>query len=414
MIPGGVNSPVRSYFEVGISPLVVERGVGDQIIDLDGNCYTDFCMSWGALILGHAHPEVTAAACKQVARGSSFGALTQGEEQLASFIQEAMPWIQQLRFVSSGTEATMSALRLARAVTGKKKIVKFIGNYHGHHDQLLVQAGSGLFQVNPAASSKGVPQEMIQNTLCLPYNDEETLMHILEKDKEIAAVIFEPIAGNMGVVPATQAFIQALRQGTSAAGALLIADEVITGFRVHLGGAQTLYGFEADLTCLGKVVGGGFPAAAFGGKRIYMEQLAPLGEVYQAGTLSGNPVAMSAGLATLKILKEKGFYEKLQAKADRLFLPIQEEIERRSLPLCLNCVGSMGTLFFGPEKVESRKDLQAVDREKFVKFFQTMFEGGISLPPSQYESWFVSSTHTSEHLDEAVNKIIYFLNSLYG
>jgi glutamate-1-semialdehyde 2,1-aminomutase len=412
VIPGGVNSPVRSYFDVGIPPLVAMQGLGDQILDVDGNWYTDFCMSWGALILGHAHPYVVAAAQQRVALGSSFGALVPEEERLASTIIASMPWLEQLRFVSSGTEATMSALRLARAVTGKKKIVKFIGNYHGHHDQLLIQAGSGVSNLGPTASSKGVLPDMIQYTLCLPYNDPHALTRVLETEKDIAAVIFEPIAGNMGVVPPTPAFLNALTQGTKASGALLIADEVITGFRIGLGGAQTLYQFEADLTCLGKIIGGGFPAAAFGGKRQIMEELAPLGGVYQAGTLSGNPVAMAAGLATLELVAQEGFYAHLERKMERVAVPIEEEIQRRDLPLCLNRVGSMGTLFFGPKSVASKADLQALDLEMFKRFFHWMFERGVSLPPSQYEAWFISSAHTDAHLDGFVNKIIDFLKIL--
>lgn len=411
VIAGGVNSPVRSFKEIGISPIVVESGSGDKIIDTDGNSYIDYCMSWGTLMLGHAHPSVVQAATERMRLGSSFGAITPGEEKLASAIIRQMPSIEKLRFVSSGTEATMSALRLARGYTGKKKIIKFIGNFHGHCDPLLVQAGSGLSLLNPQSSSKGVPSEMVAHTLCLPYNDVELFRAVMRKQSDIAAVIFEPIVGNMGVVAAEKPFIHALREETRRAGALLIADEVITGFRVGLSGAQGLFGFEADLTCLAKIIGGGFPVGAFGGRREIMDELAPIGEVYQGGTLSGNPVTMAAGLAVLAELEKKDFYENLQKKADRLTHPIREKILKENLSCCLNQVGSMITLFFGPRSVKSKEDLKQLDSQKFKDFFIYLFERGVYMPPSQYEAWFISSAHTDEHLDYTRELILQFLDN---
>ena len=399
MIPGGVNSPVRAFKELDILPIVVERGIGDQLIDVDGNSYIDFCMGWGALILGHAHPALIKSVHAQILNGSYFGTITLSEQQLASAIIRQMPWIEKLRFVSSGTEATMSAIRLARAITGKKKIVKFIGNYHGHHDQLLVQAGSGL---STLPSSKGVPSELIQHTLSLPYNDVSAFCQMLNEESDIAAVIFEPTAGNMGVVPAHPDFLSALQKETKKAQTLLIADECITGFRI----ARS---FEADITCLGKIIGGGFPIGALGGKSCYMDQLVPLGEVYQAGTFSGNPVSMTAGLSALKEIEQNNFYELLQKKTLQLTEPIQEEIERRNLPCCLNQVGSMFTLFFGPRSVTCRADLDCIDLPRFRSFFIHLFERNIYIPPSQYEACFLSSAHTDEHIDYTRNAILEFL-----
>lgn len=408
VIPGGVNSPVRVFNGLDIVPLVVDKGEGNLLYDVDGHSYIDYCLSWGSLPLGHAHPDIVKAVCARMSLGSSFGAITPSEEALASAIIKQMPWLEKMRFVSSGTEATMSALRLARAITGKRKIVKFIGNYHGHHDQLLTEAGSGLLFLNPQASSKGVPAEMICHTFSLPYNDVDALYRLFEKEKEIAAVIFEPIAANMGVIPTHPDFLRVLCTETKRIGALLIADEVITGFRVASNGAQGLYGFEADLTCLSKIIGGGFPVGAFGGKSAIMDQLAPLGEVYQAGTLSGNPVAMTAGLVVMEHLAREGFYKDLQEKTQRLLNPIQEEIIRRDLPCCLNQVGSMFTLFFGPRVVKSKGDLKAIDLQQFKKFFQFLFERGIYFSPSQYEACFLSAAHPIEHLDYTRDTILDF------
>lgn len=405
---------MRAFKEVGISPIVVESGAGDTLYDADGNSYIDYCMSWGAMILGHAHPAVVEAVCARVHQGTSFGTISPTEEALASKMIEAMPWLEKLRFVSSGTEATMSALRVARAATGKKKIVKFIGNYHGHHDQLLVQAGSGVSLLNPEASSKGVSNDMVQHTLTLHFNDAAALRALLREDPSIAAVIVEPVAGNMGVVAPSEEFLTVLCEETRRAGALLIADEVMTGFRVGLAGAQGRFRFEADLSCFSKIMGGGFPVGAFGGKSCYMDLLAPLGEVYQAGTLSGNPVAMVAGLKTLEEVHKPGFYEELERKTQLLLDPIYQLIEERQLPLCINQVGSMFTLFFGPRSVSSKKDLAKLDSDQFKQFFSFMFERGIYIPPSQYEAWFISSAHTDEHLEQTQEVMLEFLNSFYG
>ena len=315
VIAGGVNSPVRAFIGLDVDPLIAEKGVGDTVWDVDGNPYIDYCMSWGALLHGHAPQRVVEKAIQRVQKGSSFGIATSIEERLARQIVEIMPGMDKLRFVSSGTEATMTAVRLARGYTGRPLIVKFNGNYHGHADPFLVQAGSGVSQMSPESSSEGVPSEIVKHTLSLPFNDLEKARQLFqdpEISKQIAAVIVEPIAANMGVVPATHAFFELLRRETERLEAVLIFDEVITGFRVSLRGAQGVYGIEPDLTCLGKIVGGGFPAAVFGGKKKVMDHLAPKGAVYQAGTLSGNPVAMEAGLETLKLAMREGFYEDLE------------------------------------------------------------------------------------------------------
>lgn len=319
VIPGGVNSPVRSCLKMGQLPMVVDRAYEDQLIDADGHTYIDFCGSWGALIHGHAHPAILEAVKVRMDKGTSFGITTSIEGELAHEIVKLIDSIEKIRFVSSGTEATMSAVRLARGVTKREVIVKFSGNYHGHADHFLVQAGSGVLEVSPTASSAGVPEEMVKHTINLPYNDVESCRQLFNHPDYrhcIAAVILEPIAANMGVVPASHEFIRYLRSATEEMGALLIFDEVINGFRVGLRGAQEYYSIKPDLTCFGKIIGGGFPAAAFGGRREVMDQLAPLGSVYQAGTLSGNPVAMEAGLQSLKLLQRPGFYEELQAKTD--------------------------------------------------------------------------------------------------
>ncbi len=344
VIPGGVNSPVRSFKGLGIPPMVVDRGFQDTIADCHGNEYIDFCCSWGALIHGHAHPDINRAAINRVSKGSTFGITTAIEEKIARKITRLVPSIDKIRFVSTGTEATMSAIRLARGFTGRNKIVKFTGNYHGHADFLLVRAGSGVIGLTSTSSSAGIPDPIIQHTLCLPYNDIAAFNNLDKND--IAAVIVEPIAANMGVVPASQEFLDALRSETKKIGALLIFDEVITGFRVGLNGAQGLYNITPDLTCFGKIIGGGFPAAAFGGRRDIMDYLAPLGPVYQAGTLSGNPVAMEAGYQALSLLETPGFYQELERKTNSLTHPVQEEIKKRNLNMCLQQKGSLFTLFF--------------------------------------------------------------------
>ncbi len=410
VIPGGVNSPVRAFFDMGIPPLVVAKGKGDTIWDEDGNAFIDYCGSWGPLILGHAHPSVVKAAKAQISKGSSFGITTKIEKEIAAFIVKLIPSIEKIRFVSTGTEATMSALRLAKGFTGKNKIIKFIGNYHGHHDSLLVQAGSGVIRLNSQASSKGISAEMIKDTLLLPFNDVKAVKECFEVHKDIAAVIVEPIAGNMGVVAGSKEFLETLKRETEKQGALLIFDEVITGFRVGLKGAQDLYGITPDITCFGKIIGGGFPAAAFGAKKEIMDLLSPLGEVYQAGTLSGNPVAMQAGLATLKEIAKEGFYEKLQQKADKLFLPIEKALKETKRG-CLQRQGSMFTIFWGVEAITTKEECKKLDEEMFKKFFLHLLDKGIYIPPCQYETSFVSIAHTDENLEKTKEAILEFIKA---
>ncbi len=385
LLPAGVNSPVRAFKGLGVKPMIARRGQGALVWDSEGKSYIDFCGSWGALLHGHAHPQVVAAAQEAVAEGSSFGITCEREKLLAQAVQKAFPSMELMRFVSSGTEATMSAVRVARGFTGRKKIVKFIGHYHGHADHFLVRAGSGMNM----SSSAGVPQEFVQHTICLPFNVQ------VEMDwSDVAAVIVEPVAGNMGVVPPQEGYLQWLRQVTAQAGALLIFDEVITGFRVAKGGAQALYNIRPDLTCLGKIVGGGFPAACFGGRKEIMEMLAPLGPVYQAGTLSGNPVAMAAGLKNLELIDDD-LYNRLEAKTKRLTDPLIEALKGKNG--CIQRVGSMFTLFLGATKIETDADLPSF--EHFPKLFQHLYTRGIYAPPYHLEAWFVSDAMTNEQID---------------
>jgi glutamate-1-semialdehyde 2,1-aminomutase len=410
-MPGGVNSPVRAFKELDMTPLIVKEGRGDTLIDVDDNAYTDFCCSWGSLILGHAPTTVIHTVQEQLRRGTSFGIATPYEKILAEQIIRHLPSIDMIRFVSSGTEAVMSALRLARGFTGKERIVKFNGHYHGHLDSLLIQAGSGATHL-PQASSSGIPVETTRQTLSLPFNDTATCRQCIRSQKDIAAVIVEPVAGNMGVVPAKQEFLEMLREETASQGTLLIFDEVITGFRVGLQGAQGHYGITPDLTCLGKVIGGGFPVAAFGGRKEIMEMLAPLGSVYQAGTLSGNPLAMCAGIQTLAEISTPSFYPTLHARTAAFLAPIHQLIQEKKLPVTLNAIGSMFTLFFGPRTVESKEDLNQLDKTRFKQFFHTLFEQGIYFSPSPYEANFLSSAHTDEHLSHAQEVIHSFLYKL--
>lgn len=412
VIPGGVNSPVRSCQNMHQPPLVAERAWQDLLYDADGHAYIDYCGSWGALIHGHAHPQIIEAAQKRMALGSTFGITTSIEEELARYVITLMESIDKIRFVSSGTEATMSAIRLARGYTQRELIIKFAGNYHGHADFFLVQAGSGVAGFLPQASSQGIPPEIVRHTICLPYNNIEGCRQVMRDPKNrerIAAVILEPIAGNMGVVPATQEFIHMLRQETSATGALLIFDEVMTGFRVGLKGAQGLYGVRPDLTTFGKIIGGGFPAAAFGGRRDIMDCLAPLGSVYQAGTLSGNPVAMEAGLQALKLLNQEGFYEELLRKTNLITQPIQEYLLSTDKQACIQQVGSMFTLFFGSKKVTHFGDTKQLDNEMFARFFRYLFANGIYIPPLHIEAWFISQAHREENLIKTRDLILEFL-----
>jgi len=411
IIPGGVHSPVRAFPGLDLTPLIVSHGKDDQIWDVDGHKYIDYCGSWGALILGHAAPQVVQAAAQQLERGSSFGISTEIEQQFTAELLRHFPSMDKMRFVSSGTEATMSAVRLARGYTGRPLLVKFDGNYHGHADSMLIRAGSGVSHLKKA-SSKGIPAGMVRYTVSLPFNDVEGVRDFLRSRKDVAAVIVEPIAGNMGVVPATPAFLQMLREETKMTGALLIIDEVITGFRVGIKGAQGKYGIVPDLTCLGKIIGGGFPAAAFGGKKEIMDHLAPLGPVYQAGTLSGNPVALAAGQAALKQIETQGFYEKLNQKTNFLLDPIQECIRQKNLPVCLQREASMFTLFLGVREVKCKSDLDTLDHALFKRYFQTLFGKGIYMPPSAYEAAFVSQAHTLENLAFTRDAILDFLKEL--
>lgn len=415
VIPGGVNSPVRSCKAVGVCPLIAVKGSGALLYDLDGNEYIDYCGSWGALMHGHAHPDVIQVIKDTAERGTSFGISTPLEEQLAAAVIKLMPSIQKIRFVSTGTEATMSAVRLARGFTGRDLIVKFDGHYHGHADFFLIQAGSGALDLEGTPASQGIPKEFVKNTICLPFNDLEALQQLFAHEEireRLAAVILEPIAGNMGVVPADKAWMHVLRDLTAKNGTLLIFDEVMTGFRVAKGGAQSLYGIVPDLTCLGKIVGGGLPAAAFGGRAEIMDRLAPLGPVYQAGTLSGNPLAMAAGIKALELLDAPGFYEELEKKTKRLVDPIQKLIAQESLPYCIQSVGSMLTLFVGASQVTNAQEARGLDAEGFSHLFQKLLNLGIYIPPLQQEAWFVSMAHTGEQLDRTAECVIEILSSV--
>jgi len=408
VIPGGVNSPVRAGIGNGFTPLVADFALEDQVVDADGRKYIDYCGSWGALIHGAAHPEILAAAKMRMEKGTSFGITTAIEEKIASKIVSLVPSVEKIRFVSTGTEATMSAIRLARGFTGRQIIIKFSGNYHGHADFFLVKAGSGVSSL-PQSSSSGIPEECVKHTLCLPFNDVKSCLAVFNNlcfAQKIAAVILEPIAGNMGVVPASTEFIQMLREETKKQGALLIFDEVMTGFRVALGGAQSLYQVTPDLTCFAKIIGGGFPAAAFGGKREIMDCLAPLGSVYQAGTLSGNPVAMEAGLKTLTLLEVPGFYEELKRKTDLITEPVNQFLKERNIAACIQQSGSMFTLFFGLKEVRNAEEASLYDKAAFTRFFKYMFDNGVYIPPLQMEAWFVSNAHTDEHLIKTRDLII--------
>jgi glutamate-1-semialdehyde 2,1-aminomutase len=398
-LPGGVDSPVRAFRAVGGTPRFIARARGSRIWDADDNTYIDYLASWGPLIAGHAHPGVVAAVQDAATRGTSYGAPTEAEIDLAKFIKQAFPSIDLVRFVSSGTEATMSALRLARAVTSRDMILKFDGGYHGHADGLLVQAGSGPLTFGQP-DSPGVPATAAQQTLSVPYNDLPAVQSAFEAHQgRIAAVIVEPVAGNMGVVPPEPGFLEHLRAMTRQSGTLLVFDEVITGFRVALGGAQERYRVTPDLTCLGKIVGGGLPVGAYGGRRELMEQISPLGPVYQAGTLSGNPLAMAAGLATLRLLTEPGVYPHLEALSARLADGLAQAANSAGVPYTANRVGSMLTGFFCAEPVTDYASAKRADTRRYARFFHAMLARGVYLAPSQFEAGFVSLAHTDDDLD---------------
>jgi glutamate-1-semialdehyde 2,1-aminomutase len=401
-MPGGVNSPVRAWQAVGLTPRIIARGAGAQIFDVDGNAYTDYVGSWGPLILGHAAPSVVAAATEAAARGLSFGASTPGELELARVLCDALPSLEMVRLVSSGTEACMSALRLARGATGRPRVIKFDGCYHGHADSFLVAAGSGvLTQAIPG--SPGVPEEIAGLTISLPYNNRAAVRQAVKRyPGEIAAIIVEPVAGNMGVVPPEAGFLEALREVCDQEGIILIFDEVITGFRVGWGGAQVRYKIMPDLTCLGKIIGGGLPVGAYGGRRDLMSQMAPVGPIYQAGTLSGNPVAVAAGLATLKALRDPVMYTDLEEKGAWLARELTQAAARQGVPVTINRVGSMLTVFFTAGPVTTLEEAKLADLRQFQKFFQGMLEAGIYLPPSQFEAFFVSAAHSRRDLADTV------------
>jgi glutamate-1-semialdehyde 2,1-aminomutase len=402
VLVGGVNSPVRAFRSVGCEPLIVERGEGQYLYDADGNKLLDYVCSWGAMILGHAHPAVTAAIAEQARRGTSFGVTTELELELATLITRAIPSIQKVRFVSSGTEATMSAVRLARAVTKRDFIVKFRGCYHGHADSFLSESGSGLATLG-IAECPGVPQAFAQLTMNSPYNDLEAVEHLFtERKNEIAAVIVEPIAANMGVVLPEPGFLTGLREITRKDGALLIVDEVITGFRIHNGAVQQFLGIEADLTTLGKIIGGGLPVAAYGGRAELMNHVAPLGPVYQAGTLAGNPLAMRAGIATLKQLTAPGLYHGVAERSDRLVSGLRKALTDTKIPGQVNSTGSLSTIFFADEPVRDYAGAKRSDTKCYASFFREMLDRGIFLAPSQFEASFVSTAHTLEDIDRTV------------
>ncbi len=397
-MPAGVNSPVRAFRAVGGTPLYIASAKGAMLRDVDGNRYIDYVCSWGALLLGHSHPDVVKAVRAAAAKGTSYGAPHEGEILLAEEICRAMPWVETLRFVNSGTEATMSAVRLARAATGRPKIVKFEGNYHGHADHLLAKAGSGVATFS-LPDSAGVPAEMTQHTLVAPYNHADAVEALFRQaGDQIAAVIVEPVAGNMGVVPPAPGFLQALREITQRHSALLIFDEVITGFRVSKQGAAGLYGVVPDLVCLGKIIGGGLPVGAYGGRRDLMQMVAPLGSVYQAGTLSGNPLAMAAGLATLRLLDD-AVYAQLEQRSAMLQDLLQEAIYRASAPAHINRIGSMLSVFFTECPVTDSQSAFRTDRQMFARLFHATLKRGVFLPPSALEAWFVSVAHTESHIE---------------
>lgn len=405
VIPGGVNSPVRAFKAVGSKPIFIDSAKGPYLYDADGNKYIDYCLSWGPMILGHANAKVLAQVKEVMAKGTSFGIPTQLETQLAKMIVHAIASVEKVRLVSSGTEAVMTAVRLARGCTGRDKIIKFIGCYHGHVDHMLVQAGSGATTLG-TPGSPGVPKDFTKHTILLPYNNTEMLEKAFKKYKDqIAALIVEPIAGNMGVVPPAADFLKTIRRLCTKNASVLIFDEVITGFRIKYGSVQEIFGVKADLTCLGKIIGGGFPIGACGGKAKLMHNLAPTGQVYQAGTLSGNPVCVAAGIATLKLLKAKNIYSRLETATKKLCDGIQQALHERDINHTINRIGSMFTLFFNPAPVTDYTSAVKSDTAKYAKFHNAMLRAGVYLPPSQFEACFLSTEHKPGHIDRTIAAI---------
>jgi len=407
VMPGGVNSPVRAFKAIGMEPVFMKKGKGAVLTDIDGNEYIDYVLSWGPLILGHADEQVVARLKEVAELGTSFGAPTEIETKLAQLVIERVPSVEMIRMVNSGTEATMSALRLARGYTGRNKIMKFEGNYHGHGDSLLIKAGSGVATLG-LPDSPGVPESVAQHTITVPYNDQESVRYAFEQyGDDIAAVIVEPVSGNMGVVPPVNNFLQFLRDVTTEHGSLLIFDEVMTGFRVDYNCAQAYFDVMPDITCLGKVIGGGLPVGAYGGKKEIMESVAPNGSIYQAGTLSGNPLAMTGGYETLRQLT-KEMYDEMNEKVDRLVAGYREAADKHGIPLQINRAGSMVGYFFTEEEVINYETAQTSDLDRFKKYYRGMLEEGVYLPPSQFEGLFLSAAHTDdqiEHTIEAVDKV---------
>jgi glutamate-1-semialdehyde 2,1-aminomutase len=412
-VPGGANSPMRSFKGLDICPMIVDRGVQDCIEDVDGNRYIDFNLAWGSLILGHTHPKVVKSTTDQVLKGSSFGITTALELQFATVFKSCVPSVEKLRVVASGTEATMTAMRLARGYTQREIVLKFNGHYHGHSDTFLVKAGSGVSQMCQGASSQGIPVAVTQSCFSLPFNDEQALEACFEQyGSLIAAVILEPVAGNMGVVLPNPNFLRRLRELTEQYGAVLIFDEVITGFRLSLAGAQGLYGITPDLSTYSKIIGGGYPVGVVGGRQKIMDLLAPLGPVYQAGTLSGNPVALAGACTVLEELKQPNFYARLQDKVDFFLKPIEDYLQDYPMPVCINRCGPMFSFFFGITQAQSYEQVQKANPEIFKKFFLFLFHQGIYISPSYIEASFISAAHTYEHLKIAQTKILECLESL--
>ena len=401
-IPGGVNSPARSFPSVDQDPLFIDRGKGSKIVDVDGNEYVDFINSWGPMLFGHRHEDVKESVSEVLEKGTSFGAPTTVETDMAEKVVDMVPSIDRVRMVNSGTEATMTAIRLARGFTGRDKIVKFTGHYHGHGDSFLIKAGSGQATFG-LPDGPGVPEDLAKLTISVPYNDEESVEEVFrEEGDEIAAVILEPVAANMGVVPPKDGFLSFLRKITEDHGSLLMFDEVITGFRLGQGGAQQYYGIEPDLTCLGKIIGGGLPVGAFGGKDDVMDEIAPCGDVYQAGTLSGNPLAMAAGSKMMDLIQENEVYEELNEKGEYLAEGFREVISEIEMPITLNKIGSMMSTFFTDREVTDYESAQSSNTDLYGEYFQKMLERGIYISPSQFEAMFLSTAHTEEDLDETI------------